>query len=169
MVQNELYKFPSLQMKIYTATGTNLIFMSWLLHEEMFTGPEPVPVLEKSWAVYGDSLDHRVNTFQCTKGRRDRAPGILWFLLVGALNHVMPPVHFDRTRPRRGITTVPSEFLSSLEDNTSLSDSFRFHVMESLVKSVPFLQHLKDDIPTFIELEHAEEMSKKLEHSSLTY
>ena len=57
-----------------------------------------------------------------------------------------------------------SEFLPSLEDNASLIDSFRFHVMESLVKFVPFLQHLTDDIPKFIKHEHVEELSKKLEH-----
>ena len=163
VIQNELLKLLNLQLKIYTATGSNLTFISWLLQEEMFTRPEPVPVLAKSWAVYGDNVDHRVSTFHCTKGSKGQ--DIHWFLLVGAANRVMPPVHLDRTRPRRDITTVPNnEFLPSLEDNRSLIDSFRFHVMESLAKFVPFFQHLKEDIPKFIEHEHVEEMSKKSEH-----
>ena len=59
----------------------------------MFTWPELMPVLEKSWPVYGNNLDYRVNTFHDTKGSKGQE--IHWFLLVGAPNRVIPPVNLD--------------------------------------------------------------------------
>lgn len=114
----------------------------------------------QGWEIYGDNLDHSVHTYYMTK--ESRGNDIHWFLLVGAPMRVVPPPGIDKTRPRRNILAVANhEFVPSVEDNLSLGESFKFHVMEVLTKYLPFLKEFAPALPKYLDHPHVNEMKKK--------
>ncbi len=126
----------------------------------------PSSVHEPQWDIYGDNVDHRVHAYHMTK--EARGSDIHWFVLVGAPLRVTPPPHLDNTRPRRPILEVPnSDFVPSLDDNRSLRDSFVFHVLEVLVREIPFLKQYAKLVPEYIDHPYVSEMSQKSDYCIL--
>ena len=159
----EYYSQTSVHLPIYSVKPVQTVdFIKYLFKCGLFTEvPHQGKIKwESQWEIYGDNLDHRVHTSHMTRERRGE--DIHWFLLVGAPLRVHPPEELNKSRPRRNILNVDNcEFLPSVEDSSSLQQSFIFHIMETLVKFIPFLQGMSKAVPEYIPHQHVREMSKK--------
>jgi hypothetical protein len=54
-----------------------------------------------------------------------------------------------------------SEFYPSQDDQQSIRNDLNFHIVEALVKHIPFLQQYAAAVPLYIEHDHVEEMSHR--------
>ena len=115
-----------------------------------------------AWNIYGDNLDYNKGVFHRTLDKQNQS--LHWFLLVGAPLRVKPTEDLSKERPRRSILHVENhEFLPSLSDNAHLMKDFEFHLVETLVKYIPFLKPFSSCVPKFIPHKFVEEMSQKHE------
>ena len=76
IISREIARFPSLSLPVFTANSSNVRFIHWLLESQVLPcnrKPEKEGLTEsRSWAIYGDNLDHTVHSFHATKGNRGK-------------------------------------------------------------------------------------------------
>ena len=109
--------------------------------------------------IYGDNCDIRVNASHQTK--KNRTQDYHWFITLAADLRVEGHGMDDR-RPQKSIVDISNtEFLPSVEDDATLKDNFKIHILRVLTDNIKFLEKFQTVLPKYIEHPHMAEMKQK--------
>ena len=98
--------------------------------------------------IYGDNCDIRVNAGHQTN--QNRTKDYHWFISVAADLRVEGH-SLSEQRPQMPIFDLKNiEFLPSDEDNASLKDNFKFHILKVITENVGCLKQFQSVLPKFI-------------------